>query len=57
MYMDVDTISGVVLQMWDPEDERQRSSGSWLTGGQLDRRLQSRGLDRGDDEMMLVLDQ
>jgi hypothetical protein len=57
MYMDVDTIFGVVLQMWDPKGERLRLLGSWLIRGQLNRCLQSQGLDRGDDEMMLVLDQ
>jgi hypothetical protein len=56
MYMDADIISSVFLQMLDPKDERQRSSGSWLDGSQLSRSLQSRGLDRSINEMTLVLD-
>jgi hypothetical protein len=57
MYMDVDTISGVVLQMWDPEAERQRWSGSRLDGASSTGACRAEGWDRGVDEMMLVLDQ
>jgi hypothetical protein len=57
MYMDDDTIFGVVLHMWDLEGERWRLSRSRLTMGQFNRCLQSQGWDRGVDEMKLVLDQ
>jgi hypothetical protein len=56
MYMDADIISGVFLQMLAPEDERQRSLGSRLNRSQLNRSLQSRGLDIGIDEITLLLD-
>ena len=34
VYMDVYTIFGVVLQMWDPKAERHRWSGIWLARDQ-----------------------
>jgi len=52
MYIDDDTIFGVVFQMLDLKDERQRSSRSCLTMS-----LKIQGLYRCINEMKMVLDQ